>query len=157
MVIRLCPFECCFSHPLATCDQPKTQAFRADLEGWAKVAQRLWIWDYCTDFRTTLLPFPNQRVLGPNVRFFVANHVKGIFEEDSNQTADSELAGLGGYIMAKCLWNPNYDTDQAITEFCEGYYGKAAKLVRDYVDLIHDRVERENIHVWIYAQPDSPH
>lgn len=157
VVIRLCSIECCFSHPLATCDSQPNRAFRADVEAWAQVAPRLWVWDYVTDFRHYLLPFPNQRVRGPNVRFFVAHNVKGIFEQDTYNTPDSELWALGGYITAKCLWNPNYDPNRAMSEFLEGYYGKAAGPIRAYVDLLHERVERENIHVNIWAEPASPH
>ena len=95
VIIRLCSIECCFSHPLATCDSGANRGFRADIEAWAKVAPRLWVWDYTTDFANYLLPFPNQRVLGPNIRFFVAHNVKGIFEEDTDDTADSELWAAG--------------------------------------------------------------
>ncbi|NLF09938.1 MAG: DUF4838 domain-containing protein [Pirellulaceae bacterium] len=157
VVIRLCSIECCFSHPLETCDGEQNRAFRADVETWSKIAPRLWVWDYATDFKHYLLPFPNQRVRGPNVRFFVAHNVKGIMEQDTYNTPDSELAALGGYISAKCLWNPNYDPETAMNEFLEGYYGRAAEPIRTYIDLLHDRVERENIHVNIWAECNSPH
>jgi hypothetical protein len=127
------------------------------LAAWGKVAPRLWVWDYATDFRNYLLPFPNQRVRGPNVRFYVAHNVKGIFEQDTYNTPDSELAALGGYITAKCLWNPKCDANRAINEFLGGYYGRAAAPIREYLDLLHDRVERENIHVYIAAKCDSPY
>ena len=91
VVVRLCSIECCFSHPLATCTSPLNQAFRKDLESWAKVAPRLWVWDYTTDFAQFLLPLPNHLVIGPNIRYYVAHNVKGIFEEDTNTTLDSEL------------------------------------------------------------------
>ena len=109
VIIRLCSIECCFSHPLATCDSRQNKAFRSDVEAWSKIASRLWVWDYATDFWAYLLPFPNQRVRGPNIRFYVKNHVTGIFEQDNGQSVESELAALGGYITAKCLWNPRYD------------------------------------------------
>ena len=157
VVVRLCSIECCFSHPLATCDSPLNRAFRADIEEWAKVAPRLWVWDYTTDFAHYLLPFPNYWVLGPNVRFYVAHNVKGIFEEDTPDTADSELSALGGYLMAKSLWNPNYDENRAIGEFLEGYYGRAAGPIRAYLDLLHDRVVQQDIHVTIYVNTTHPH
>ncbi len=103
------------------------------------------------------MPFPNQRVRRPNIRFFVANHVKGIFEQDTYDTPQSELAALGGYLTAKFLWDPDYDQDRAMNEFLEGYYGPAARPIRQYIDLLHDRVERDDIHVHIYDSPLKPY
>lgn len=157
VIIRLCSIECCFSHPLATCDSRANQAFRKDIEGWAQVAPRLWVWDYVTDFANYLLPFPNQRVRRANIRFFIEHNVRGIFEQDTYDTPHSELAALGGYLTAKFLWNPDYDEEQALSEFLEGYYGPAARPIRQYIDMIHDHVEKNNIHVNIWAGPSSPH
>jgi hypothetical protein len=157
VVIRLCPIECCFSHPLATCDSANNREFCEDLQHWAKVADRLWIWDYTTDFSNYLLPFPNYGVLNDNVRFFVQNHVKGIFEEDTYNTPHGEMSEFGGYLMAKFLWNPEYDENLAVGEFLEGYYGKAAGPIRTYVELLQDRTRKENIHVAIWASANSPH
>jgi hypothetical protein len=157
VIIRLCSIECCFAHPLATCDSPANRGFCDDLRGWAKLSNRLWIWDYVTDFRHYLLPFPTPRVRNDNIRFFVANHVRGIFEQDTYDTPHSELAALGGYLTAKFLWNPDYDEEAAMSEFLDGYYGKAAGPVRRYIDLLHDRVEKENIHLNIWTPPESSH
>ena len=157
VIIRLCSIECCFAHPLATCDLPANQAFVEDLKGWAKIGNRLWVWDYVTDFRHYYLPFPNQRVRNDNIKLFVENNVTGIFEQDTYNTPNSELAALGGYMTAKFLWNPNYDEDLAMNEFLEGYYGAAAPLIRKYIDILHDRVEKENIHCSIWIPPTHPH
>ena len=158
VVIRLCTIECCFSHPLAKCDSGPSRAFRADLEAWANVAPRLWLWDYGTDFAHYLLPYPNQRARSSNIRFFVASNVKGVFVQDCGDSPDSELCALGGYITAKCLWNPHYDANRAMSEFLEGYYGKAADPIRAYIDLLHDYVDYENIHViGLDVGPESPH
>ncbi len=85
------------------------------------------------------------------------HNVKGIFEQDCYNTADSELWALGAYMTAKLLWNPNYDEDKAMNEFLAGYYGRAAEPIRTYIDLLHDRVEHENIHAGIYLNADSLH
>ncbi len=157
VIVRLCSIECCFSHSLAKCDSQANRRFRADAAAWAKVGNRLWVWDYVTDFRHYLLPFPNQRVRNDNIRFFVHHNVKGIFEQDTYNSSHSELAQLGGYITAKFLWNPDYDEETAIGEFLAGYYGRAAGPIRTYIDLLHDRAAQKNIHVNIWAPPESPH
>jgi len=155
VVIRLCSIECCFSHPLATCDGDADRGFRKDIEDWSKTGSRLWVWDYTTDFANYLLPFPNHRLLRDNIRFFIRHGVTGIFEEDTYDTPNSEMAALDGYLLAKFLWNPEYEKDKAVTEFLEAYYGPAAASVRAYLDLLDDKVRNEDIHAGIGAPPSS--
>ncbi|MBN2580379.1 MAG: DUF4838 domain-containing protein [Pirellulales bacterium] len=157
VVVQLCSIECCFSHPLETCNGPENRRFREDLAAWSQTGGRLWVWDYTTDFANYLLPFPNHRVLRENIRFYVARGVTGIFEEDSYETPHSELAALDGYLMAKFLWNPDYDEARATDEFLTAYYGPAAESIRQYLNLLHDRVQKENIHVHVYDPPSKPH
>jgi hypothetical protein len=157
VVIRLCSGGCCFMHPMTKCDYPDTRAFCADIEAWSKIAPRLWVWDYTTDFPNCLLPFPNHRVVGPNIRFFAEHNVKGVFEEDTDNTPQSEMAALGGYVMAKCLWNPYYDSERAIDEFLEGYYGAAAQNIRNYIDLLYNHNAKANIHVRCMPPVSSEH
>jgi hypothetical protein len=153
VIVRLCSIECCFMHPLATCDSKANADFRRDAADWARVADRLWVWDYVTSFSHYLVPFPNLRVRNDNIQFFVANNVRGIFEQDVYNTQHGELSALSGYLNAKLLWNPAYDEDLAINEFLEGVYGPAAKPIRRYIDLLHDKVADENIHADIWVGP----
>ncbi len=157
VIVRLCSIECCFSHPLATCDSKENADFRRDTEDWSKICNRLWVWDYTTSFADFLVPFPNLRVLNDNIRFYADHHVTGIFEEDDYISPDGELSALGGYMMAKFLWNPDYDENKAMNEFLGGVYGAAASPIRRYIDLIHDKVEKENIHVRIWVHADAPY
>ena len=155
VIVRLCSIECCFSHPLATCDSNENAGFRKDIQDWAKVCNRLWIWDYTTSFANYLVPFPNRHVLRDNIQFFIANNVTGIFEEDTYTTPCGEFNALDGYMQAKFLWNPHYDQDKAMDEFLAGVYGKAAGPIRKYLDLLRDKVVRENIHVHIWEGPNA--
>ncbi len=150
--VRLCSIECCFSHPLDGC--PVNKTFMDDLRGWRDRCKRLYIWDYVIDFANYIQPFPNLRVLGPNVRTFATHNVRGIFEEGGYPTGGgTEMAQLRAYMLAKILWNPDCDPKLAMTEFCNTYYGAAAPFILDYIKLLHDTVERENIHVFIWTSP----
>lgn len=158
VLIRLCSGgQCCFSHPFDACDSEPNRVFSRDLEGWSKIAPRLWVWDYVANFNRYLLPHPTLRVLAPNIRLFAAHHVKGVFAEGVSLTFEGEFAALKGYIIAKLLWNPNCDVDRVLNDFLTGYYGKAAEPIRAYIDMLHDNVERNNIHVTNVAECDSPH
>jgi len=157
VVIRLCDIECCFAHPLAAGCTSANQSFVADLQAWSRISQRLWIWDYTTNYAHYLLPLPNKRLLDDNLRLFAANHVTGVFEQGTYDTPDSEMAALKGYLLAKFLWDPQSDEKTATREFLEAYYGPAAGAVQQYLDLIQDYVVDHPVHVGIYARPTHAH
>ncbi|MEK7448956.1 MAG: DUF4838 domain-containing protein [Planctomycetota bacterium] len=156
VIVRLCSIECCFSHPLESC--PENDSFADDLEGWSRICQRLYVWDYVTNFAHYLMPFPNFKSLGPNIKFFAAHNVKGVFEEGNYSAGGcGEFAELRAYVIAKLLWNPNYNVDQAVTEFMETYYGQSAPAIFQYFNLMHDQVTQENIHLGIFDPPILPY
>jgi hypothetical protein len=86
------------------------------------------------------MPHPNLLVLGPNVKFFVAHNVKGIFEQGSYNTYGAEMAELRAWVLAKLLWDPNRDGKALIREFVEGYYGPATPHIEDYLKVTHRAV-----------------
>lgn len=157
VVIRLCDIECCFAHPLNSGCNPRNTAFVEDLRAWSKVCDRLWIWDYTTNYANYLLPMPNKRLLDDNIRLFAAHRVAGVFEQGTYDTPDSEMVALKAYLIAKFLWNPQYDEKLATREFLEAYYGPAAATVQSYLGLIHDYAEKEQVHVGIFVPPKHPH
>lgn len=138
VIVRLCSIECSFSQPLA---DERNSAFRDDIIGWSKICNRLYIWDYTTNFRHHIMPHPNLRVLGPNVTFFADHHVKGIFEQGAYTTNGAEMAELRAWVLAKLLWDPSRDGQALIDEFIEGYYGRAAPHIKAYLNVTHDAVE----------------
>lgn len=155
--VRLCTIEACFAHPLATCDDParrvkrpdgSASSFIRDLEAWSRVCDRLYIWDYTTCFAHYPSPHPNWNVLQPNMRSFVKNHVKGVFEQACGAIGGgTDLNELRAYVIAKLLWDADCDVQRHITEFTDFYYGAAASAIRAYIRALTDKVERDNIHV----------
>ena len=154
VIIRLCSIECDFSQPLTSASN---QAFAADLTGWSKICRRLYVWDYCTDFAAYLGPYPNLRVLTPNIKFFVEHGVKGIFEEGAYQSPGAEFAELKAWVQAQAMWNPNLDNQQLIDEFLAGYYGPAAPYLGQYINLIHDACQSSKYYLSIGVPPSAPY
>ena len=150
VIVRLCSIECCFSHSLDTC--PENKSFVEDIVGWSKLTNRLHIWDYVINYRHCLQPFPNLRVLLPNIKFFIDHGVTGIYEEANYFSKGGEFAELRSYIMAKCLWDTDTDVEKAIEEFTDAYYGAAAPMIRQYIANLHDTVcDRNNTHIRIWT------
>lgn len=152
VMVQLCSIECSFSKPL---EDPRNQAFRSDIEGWAKMCDRLYIWDYTTNFAHYVMPHPNLRVLAPNVKFFAANNVKGVFEQGAYQSFGSEMAELRGWVLAKLLWDPSLDGQKLVDAFLDGYYGPAAPHVRAYLQTTHDAVEASGDPLGCFSSPEA--
>ncbi len=155
VTIRLCSIECCFAHPLPDCDYAANVRFCEDIRTWSAICENLWIWNYTTNFRAYYLPHPALRALNDDVKFFVAHNVKGIYEQDTKLTPSGEMSPLGGYMMARFLWNPEYDEETAANEFLAAVYGDAAPHIRAYIDLIHDKVEADNIHLRCFTSSEK--
>ncbi|NLS93816.1 MAG: DUF4838 domain-containing protein [Planctomycetaceae bacterium] len=153
VVVRLCSIECSFVQPLAAGDQ--NEAFRRDIEGWSKIAPQLFIWDYVTNFSNYLVPHPNMRVLGPNVRYFVDNHTIGLFEQGDAQSTIGDFVRLRAWLLAHLMWNPTLDEKALIDEFLKGYYGPAAPFLREYLDVIHDAGEKSGVYLRCFMSDTS--
>jgi hypothetical protein len=155
VVIRLCTIECCFSHSLQFCDSPQNRAFVRDLDAWSRVSNRIWIWNYCTSFAQFFIPFPDLRSRGDTMRLFAARGVKGVFVQDVYTTPNGELSGLSGYLNARLLSDPYADTGTVIGEFLDGVYGRAARPIGAYLDMLHEAVVRDTVHVGVWQGPDA--
>ncbi|MEZ0327077.1 MAG: DUF4838 domain-containing protein [Fimbriimonas sp.] len=151
VIVRLCSIECNFAQPLA---HPSNKAFAADIKDWSRLTDRLYIWNYVTDFSNYMLPFPNWYTLGPNEWFFADNGVKGLFEQGAYQSFGSEMAEMEAWVQSQLLWNPRQDDKKLIREFLEGYYGKAAKPIQQYLDLMARAAKDFNLVIW--TGPDAP-
>jgi hypothetical protein len=152
--IMLCSIDCNRSQPIAT--DPSSASFRKDLKDWSKLTDRLFVWDYNVQFTNYISPFPNFDVLQPNLQFFKANKVKGVFLQGSGDTP-AEFSELRGYLLAKLSWNTNADIKQITSDFLNGYYGMAAPFIQGYLDLLHANLQISGSSLAIYGNPVSVH
>ena len=162
--VRLCSIESCFAHSFETCDDKSrwvsrpdgtTSSFLMDLQDWAKVCDRIYIWDYTTCFAHYPAPYPNWNALQPNMKAFVRNNVKGVFEQACGALGGGvDMNELRAYLIGKLLWNADCDYKTHMTEFLEFYYGAASSHIRAYIKAQTDKVEADNIHIGFNDQCD---
>jgi len=138
VIVRLCSIECCFAHPLDDPGCERNVAFVKDIRDWKEICSTLHIWDYTTNYASFNGPFNNWAVMQPNLKFFMANNVKGVYEEGNYMAAESngEFADLRAYLLAKLMWDSEIDLHRAMVEFCNAYYGAAAEYILKYLTLI---------------------
>ena len=157
VIVRLCSIECCFAHPIRDESCANNAAFNNDILGWQKICDRIYIWDYTTEYGNFLDIFPNFGVLQPNMQFFAENNVKGVYEEGNYTAAQSntEFAELRAYMLAKLLWNPNLDYEKTMNDFLRAYYGKGWQYIREFIDMTTEHAGRDGGHMTISESPDK--
>ena len=165
VAVRICSIECCFSHPLASCDDVRRSTetmgtgntLAEDMREWSKVCSRMHVWDYTTNFRHYLNPMPNLHVLQKNIQFFLENGVTGLFEQGNGEDLSGEFGELRYYILSKLMWEPDGDVDRWMREFMAAYYGMAAQPIREFIDALINHVTEHNVHVRLYDSPAQGH
>jgi hypothetical protein len=148
--VMLCTIELNRSRPIA--DDPSSASFVRDIEDWARICSRLYLWDYTVNFSHHVSPFPNLHVLQPNIRFFAGRGVRRHFQQ-SNTGPGHEFSELKSYLLARLLWNPEADADGVMRDFLDGYYGKAGWFIRQYIKALGRALERTGAKLDIYEPP----
>lgn len=145
VVIRLCTIECSWLRPV---DDPQNEKFLRDLNDWKKIAKRLYIWDYTTNYTDYLGPFPNRRSLGPNLKIFVDSGAIGLFEESEGD----DFCEMRNWVLARLAWNPALDPEELFDEFQRGYYGEeVAPFVKRYWDVLIKRAEDVDLYAGCFS------
>jgi len=148
--IMLCTIECDRHYPIEA--DTTAGAFRYDFDNWSRLTDNFILWDYTIQFSNLLAQFPNLRVLQPNLQYFVRNGVSSHFQQ-GNISKGGEWCELRPYLIAKLLWNPDIDVQAVMTDFLEGYYEEAAPYIAQYIELMHDELEKSGLKLSISGNP----
>ena len=151
--IQLASIECSQMQPLSDSTSKLNAAFCSDLRGWGQICNDICIWSYMTNFHNYLLPCPNLHVIEQNIRFFVANNVRGVFMQGAGNAVGAELSGMRNYMTSRLLWNPNLSGEALLDEFIRLHYGHAGPAIRRFVDAMHENAISRRLEKSCFAHP----
>jgi hypothetical protein len=158
VAIRLCNDRVgAMTHPFTPaekCEIAKT------IDGWSKIHNRIYIWDYNSNFAHYLAPMPNVDVMADNIRFWVKNHAEGVMLEGGN-SGPAEGDEMKSWVTSKLLWDPSRDEKALAQDFIWGHYGPAAPALAEYEELLNGlrkshAAEMESPAGGIYYRMDVP-
>lgn len=145
-------YPSCDSHSIAAC--PKNADFKRRAIAWSRICSHLYVWDYIVDFAHYYNPFPNFGSMAADIKFFRDIGVEGLFLEGMpHGGGGGEFSLLRAYYGMKLLWNPDQDAGALIDDFLQGYYGPAAAPIREYITMLQDKVDKDDIHMHLYTNP----
>lgn len=150
--IMLCDIDCKREVPLT--DNASGRDFVKALEGWARISDNIFVWDYGINFDNMVVPFPNFHILQKNLALFKKNHATMVFEQVNGQRG-TDFAEMRAYMLGKLMWNPSQDADLLMREFLYGYYGAAAPYLYKYQNMLQGALLASGVPLWIYDSPVS--
>ena len=152
VTIRMCPLSKCNTHAIddSTCE--RNVEITEAMSEWAKIADRITIWDYFTNFRHYFIPFPNFETVTRNVRYYADRNCIGLFAQGNNvpDNGGAEFSALRAWVFAQLMWNPYQDGWALINEFVENVYGEAAPFIKEYISLIQNKILQSDVHLGAY-------
>ncbi len=149
--IMFCSIECQRQLPIA--DNPSDRSFQEDMNGWTKLTDNIFLWDYVVQFRNYMDPFPNLHVLQPNLQNFHKHGVPMIFEQGSGDNV-TESYEWRTYLLAHLLWNVNIDVDSLRDRFMDAHYGENRSVfVKQYYDVMRQALKESKQVLNIYGYP----
>ena len=158
VIVRLCNIECSWNDGIEESIKNGNEnniSFYNDLLAWSKITNRLYIWDYSTNFRNYLLPFPNIRAMIKNIELYKKMGIKGILMQGNfSYGGKGYLDELKAYLISRYLKYDNLNLDEEIKDFLAHYYGNYQDVIYKYLNLFEDEVINHSL--WLYDDSDSP-
>jgi hypothetical protein len=136
-------------------EDPANARYREALEGWARIAPDLWVWDYAVSFHDHYaLPLPNLRTFAPDLRAYRDLGVDGLFVQ-FDFPLGGELHDLKVWVLAKLAEDPERDPAALVREFTNGFYGPAGRHVRRYLRLMEAAADEAGARIAADAEPED--
>lgn len=150
--IMLCDIDC--RRQTSLTENPSGQYFMKALEGWSKICDNLFVWDYGINFDNYLSPFPNLSTIKDNMVIFKEHNVKMHFSQIAS-IRGGDFAELRSYIVNNLMWDADASLDSLQHRFLTRYYGKAALPIYKYIKLMEGAAVGTDVDLFIYDSPVS--
>ena len=151
VVVRYCMGgPICYYHPFDRCsfntsEDPQAQSRGVDeaykdLVRWTRISPRVWVWYYLHG-GDRMHPVPHFGSLSRNFKRMRDAGVQGMLIQDNDsgkQINTGGLLDLQAYLLAKLMWDPDYDVQKGIEEFSRACYGAAAPYILSFVKMVND-------------------
>lgn len=127
--------------------------FKKTLQGWNKISNNIFIWDYVINFKHYALPFPNLAIQQENQKLYEQNNVKGIFHQSASDPC-SDCSDIKPYLLSHLMWDgSDFDVQSFLNNYFAVYFGKSAKYIAEYMEKCSEEFYKSQKELGIYDFP----
>lgn len=154
IIVQIARLGMCAIHPIGSPDCTLSRRYLATIQGWARIAPQLLIYDYDPQADLSRFPFWNVHSIRENLPLYHRHGVVGFTTEGHNTFLRT---GLNYYIRAKLMWDVNADVDALLDDFYQNFFGPAAPPMRRFIESIESMLEHAPVHLrWTSSRIDWP-
>lgn len=156
LYVLIAPIEADYSEELKSDANKRT--YNAVI-GWEQlVGDRLWVYEYDTNYKTYLTNFDNFEVVQEHFQTYYDHGVKLMYSQGPVNTYIPCFTEMRIFVESQLMWDLEKNYNDLVNEFMAVYYKDAAPAMRKYYDFIRmNYAEQENGGTGrIYALLDQP-
>jgi len=142
--IQSAMLDCCTFHPINDPKCWQRQLYHTMLDRWTTDLRCVFIYDYDPGKALDGLPFPMLHNFQKDFHYFKSRGVWGFWTEGQNCWM---VTHLNYYIRSRLMWNARADVPALVRDYCQRFYGPAARPVEDYIWTMENAVGDAPIHV----------
>ena len=163
VLVTWCPISADYLYGFDQGGPNQDRDYVGKLRTWLENTSQLGVWYYHYQ-ADSLMPHPRLHASKHNFAMFQKMGLDGVYVETGgnaihdNDAPDGDkqmrayddpkygyftfpwsLTHIKSYIACRLMWDPSYDVETGIREFCQGYYGAAGEELAEYVLMVERR------------------
>ncbi|NQU09636.1 DUF4838 domain-containing protein [bacterium] len=131
----IAPITYCRAHTMLDTNCPSRQSIRPIIEGWGKAAKNVSYYNYMFHLAEVSVPYPMIAQMSAELPIIYGNGIT-VWSPETMPSFDSNLPGM--VLGIRTSWDPKLKPAAILDEFFEGFYGAAAKPMRQYWQVFDD-------------------
>ncbi len=146
VIIRWAPIDRCYGHYLDSQEDQRNKEYYPELVKWTKCCKHVWIWDYNTNFRTSILPYANVDVMQHDIKLYKSLGIEGVYLQSNDKylQTNTEFGDIRNYIEGRMLQDPSRDYETELAFYLNAYYGKSAPYVKEYMERMEKQMKNHH-------------
>ncbi|MBO4345837.1 MAG: DUF4838 domain-containing protein, partial [Victivallales bacterium] len=120
------------------------------VEKWQELTTNVGIWDYGITYTFTGFPYPGERALVGDMKYYADRNIKFQFWEVESPEL-SDMHELKVWMLMKLMEDPYRDANALYERFMDGYYGAASATMKRIRDVVAAETAKARSHIDWYA------
>ncbi|MBQ7257207.1 MAG: DUF4838 domain-containing protein [Abditibacteriota bacterium] len=155
LIIQICSDHADWVYPYLTYDE--TDYFLSGLKKWISTGCETITWNYTLDFDHFLMPYANYQKVAKDLKILRNCGVTDVFLQGNYLPGIQSDGYMKTWVFSKLMWNPDLNVKDLKKDFIYGYYGKAAKPIMEYENMLDDLYIKNHKNLVVHPKEEYKH